>query len=98
MLSSADRQNYIRKINKVLKDKGILFLKCLSDKEPRLEGPYKFSQYEIRELFNESFRIDNIKRNCLSRDFGSTPKGIICCYDKSIVKKWKAIGRMITKP
>ena len=40
VLSPADRQNYIRKINKILKDNGILFLKCLSDKERRLEGPF----------------------------------------------------------
>jgi hypothetical protein len=31
------------------------------DKEPRQEGPYKFSQDKIRDLFDESFRIDSIK-------------------------------------
>jgi SAM-dependent methyltransferase len=44
VLSPADRQNYIRKIKRILKVNGILFLKCFSDKEPRQEGPYKFSQ------------------------------------------------------
>jgi hypothetical protein len=29
---------------KILKDNGILFLKCFSDKELMQEGPYKFSQ------------------------------------------------------
>jgi cyclopropane fatty-acyl-phospholipid synthase-like methyltransferase len=46
-----DRQRYIAKIKQILKDNGILFLKCFSDKEPRQEGPYKFSQEEIRDLF-----------------------------------------------
>jgi hypothetical protein len=38
-----------------------LFLKCFSDKEPRQEGPCKFSPDGIRDLFSESFRIDSIK-------------------------------------
>ena len=58
----ADRQKYISKIKQILKkNNGILFLKCFSDKEPREEGPYKFSPDEIRTLFGESFRIDSIK-------------------------------------
>ena len=35
-----------------------LFLKCFSDKEPMDEGPYKFSQGEIRDL---SSIVDSIK-------------------------------------
>jgi SAM-dependent methyltransferase len=56
-----DRQKYISKIKQILKDNGILFLKCFSDKEPRQEGPCKFSPDGIRDLFSESFRIDSIK-------------------------------------
>jgi SAM-dependent methyltransferase len=48
VLLPADRQRYITKIRQILKDNGILFLKCFSDKEPRQEGPYKFSQEQIR--------------------------------------------------
>ena len=46
VLLPTDRQRYITKIKQILKkeDNGILFLKCFSDKEPRQEGPYKFSQ------------------------------------------------------
>jgi SAM-dependent methyltransferase len=44
VLLPTDRQKYITKIKQILKkDNGILFLKCFSDKEPRQEGPYKFS-------------------------------------------------------
>jgi SAM-dependent methyltransferase len=55
VLLPADRQKYISKIKQILKDDWILFLKCFSDKEPRQEGPYKFSPDGIRELFSESF-------------------------------------------
>jgi SAM-dependent methyltransferase len=54
ILSPGDRQKYIKQIKRILKANGILFLKCFSDKEPMQEGPYKFSQDEIRDLFNES--------------------------------------------
>ncbi len=57
-----------------------LFLKCFSDKEPMEEGPYKFSQGEIRDLFSESFIIDSIKETA-----ESITKGTFCRYDK----KWK---------
>jgi SAM-dependent methyltransferase len=82
VLLPADRKKCISKIKKILKANGILFLKCFSDKEPRQEGPYKFSRDEIRDLFSESFQIH--KRNCLSRNFRSASENIICCYDKSI--------------
>jgi SAM-dependent methyltransferase len=55
VLVPRDRKEYINKIKQILKDNGILFLKCFSDKEPMQEGPYKFSQDEIRALFSESF-------------------------------------------
>jgi cyclopropane fatty-acyl-phospholipid synthase-like methyltransferase len=70
----ADRQIYITQIKQILKDKGILFLKCFSDKEPRQEGPYKFSQEVIRELFSEYFRIDSIKETVYQGTLDPFPK------------------------
>ena len=76
VLSPADRQNYIRKIKAILKVHGILFLKCFSNKEPRQEGPYKFSQDEIRDLFNESFGIDSIKETVYQGTLDPFPKAL----------------------
>jgi SAM-dependent methyltransferase len=76
VLSPADRQNYIRRITGILKANGILFLKCFSDKEPRQEGPYKFSQDEIRDLFDESFRIDSIKETVYQGTLDPFPKAL----------------------
>ncbi len=45
-----DRQKYITKIKKILKDNGILFLKCFSNKEPMEEGPFKFSPEDMRAI------------------------------------------------
>jgi hypothetical protein len=66
-----------------LKDNGILFLKCFGDKEPRQEGPYKFSQGEIRGLFSKYFRIDRIKET-VYQGTRSLSKGIIRSDDKKI--------------
>jgi cyclopropane fatty-acyl-phospholipid synthase-like methyltransferase len=76
VLSTADRQNYIKKIKGILKANRILFLKCFSDKEPRQEGPYKFSQDEIRDIFEESFRIDSIKETVYQGALDPFPKAL----------------------
>ena len=51
---------YIKEIKRILDDNGILFLKCFSTKEPRQEGPYKFSEDEIRQLFRNDFVIISV--------------------------------------
>jgi SAM-dependent methyltransferase len=76
VLLPADRQKYIAKINQLLKDNGILFLKCFSHTEPRQEGPYKFSQEEIRELFGKYFRIDSIKEAVYQGTLDPFPKAL----------------------
>src|SRR5919109_5064484 len=55
------RPVYIKEINRILDNRGILFLKCFSVKEPRQEGPYKFSEDEIRRLFGNDFVIISVK-------------------------------------
>jgi len=76
VLSPAHRQRYIEKIKRILKANGILFLKCFSEKEPRQEGPYKFSQDEIRDLFDEPFRIDSIKETVYQGTLDPFPKAL----------------------
>ena len=76
VLSPAHRQRYIETIKRILKANGILFLKCFSDKEPRQEGPYKFSQDEIRDLFDESFRIDSIKETVYQGTLDPFPEAL----------------------
>jgi SAM-dependent methyltransferase len=83
VLLPTDRQRYITKIKQILKDKGILFLKCFSDKEPRQEGPYKFSQQEIRDLFSKYFRMDSIKETVYQGTLDPLPKALFAVMIKN---------------
>jgi SAM-dependent methyltransferase len=76
VLLPSDRQKYISKIKQILKDNGILFLKCFSDKEPRQDGPYKFSPDEIRNVFSESFRTDSIKETVYQGTLDPFPRAL----------------------
>jgi SAM-dependent methyltransferase len=84
VLLPTDRQRYITKIRQILKDNGILFLKCFSDKEPRQEGPYKFSQREIRDLFSKYFRIDSIKETVYQGTLDPLPKALFVVMIKKL--------------
>src|ERR671929_997786 len=83
VLLPTDRQRYIAKIRQILKDNGILFLKCFSDKEPRQEGPYKFSQGEIRDLFSKYFWIDSIKETVYQGTLDPFPKALFAVMIKN---------------
>jgi SAM-dependent methyltransferase len=83
VLLPTDRQRYINKIKQILKDNGILFLKCFSDKEPKQEGPYKFSQEEIRILFRKYFRIVSIKETVYQGTLDPFPKSLFAVMVKS---------------
>jgi len=76
VLLPVDRQRYITKIKQILRNNGILFLKCFSDKERRQEGPYKFSQNEIMDLFNKHFEMVNIKETVYQGTLDPYPKAL----------------------
>jgi SAM-dependent methyltransferase len=82
VLLPTDRQKYITKIRQILKGNGILFLKCFSDKERRQEGPYKFSQEGIRDLFSKYFRIDGIKETVYQGTLDPLPKALFAAMIK----------------
>jgi ubiquinone/menaquinone biosynthesis C-methylase UbiE len=76
------RPVYIREINRILDDKGILFLKCFSIKEPRQEGPYKFSEYEIKQLFGNDFVIISVKDTVYQGTLDPLPRALFVVMNK----------------
>jgi ubiquinone/menaquinone biosynthesis C-methylase UbiE len=76
------RPVYISEINRILDDKGILFLKCFSTKEPRQQGPYKFSENEVRQLFGNGFTIISVKDTVYQGTLNPLPRALFVVMNK----------------
>jgi ubiquinone/menaquinone biosynthesis C-methylase UbiE len=76
------RPVYIREINRILDNSGILFLKCFSIKEPRQEGPYKFSDDEIRQIFGNNFVIISVKDTVYQGTLDPLPRALFVVMNK----------------
>jgi SAM-dependent methyltransferase len=73
---------YIKEIKRILDDDGTLFLKCFSIKEPRQEGPYKFSESEIRQLFGNEFVIISVKDTVYQGTLNPLPRALFVVMNK----------------
>ncbi len=82
MLPIEKRAFYVREINRILDDKGILFLKCFSKEEPRHEGPYRFSNDEIRQLFGSDFVILSVKDTVYQGTLDPLPRALFVVMSK----------------
>ncbi len=60
----------------LIRNNGILFLKCFSDKEPRQEGPHLFSQDKIKEIFRNDFEKLSIKETVYQGTLDPLPKAL----------------------
>ena len=76
------RPLYIKEIKRILDDNGRLFLKCFSIKEPRQEGPYKFSETEIRQLFGNEFVIISVKETVYQGTLVPLPRALFVVMSK----------------
>ena len=83
VISTDDRKRYIKQVNRILKDNGILFLKCFSDKEQGEEGPHRFSRDQLRETFeSENFKIENMKDTVYHGTLNPLPKALFAVMTK----------------
>lgn len=85
VISINDRKRYIMQVTRILKDNGILFLKCFSDKEQGEEGPHRFSKDKLKEIFEkENFNIENIKETVYQGTLNPLPKALFAVITKQI--------------
>jgi 2-polyprenyl-3-methyl-5-hydroxy-6-metoxy-1,4-benzoquinol methylase len=83
VISTDDRKQYLTQVNRILKDNGILFLKCFSDKEQGEEGPYRFSRDQLRETFeSENFKMENMKETVYQGTLNPLPKALFAVMTK----------------
>ena len=76
MFSEEDRPKYYNQIKRILKQKGILFLKCFSIDESMKDGPYRFSQKDIHNIFSKNFQINVIKKTVYQGTLDPLPKAL----------------------
>jgi|SoiMethySBSTD1v2_1073268.scaffolds.fasta_scaffold631901_1 ubiquinone/menaquinone biosynthesis C-methylase UbiE len=76
VFSEEDRPKYYNQIKRILKQKGILFLKCFSIDEPMKDGPYRFSHNDIHNIFSKNFQINKIKKTVYQGTLDPLPKAL----------------------
>jgi cyclopropane fatty-acyl-phospholipid synthase-like methyltransferase len=55
-----DRARYVKSLARVLGSGGRYFMLCFSDRQPGSDGPRRISQGEIRNVFADGWRVDEI--------------------------------------
>lgn len=83
VLSINDRKKYVIEIKRILNHNGALFLKCFSVKEPGDYGPYRFSEDELKDIFQD-FEILNIRETVYEGTLNPLPKALFVVA----IKKW----------
>ncbi|HEY6535371.1 MAG TPA: class I SAM-dependent methyltransferase [Candidatus Nitrosocosmicus sp.] len=75
VLSVSGRNKYVGEIKRILNRNGVLFLKCFSIKEPGDYGPYRFSQDDLKNIFQD-FEILTIKETVYQGTLNPLPKAL----------------------
>lgn len=84
VISPEKRLKYTEEVNRILKEGGLLFLKCFSEKEPmRDTGPYRFSHDMIKKTFeNNGFKVQNIRETVYQGTLYPLPKALFVVFSK----------------
>ncbi len=78
----AKRADYVRNVGGLLREGGYLFLKCFSDQEPPGEGPYRFSEEDIRMSFEPVFGIRVVRASLFKGVRQPDPRALFCVLQK----------------
>ncbi|MBI4677058.1 MAG: class I SAM-dependent methyltransferase [Elusimicrobia bacterium] len=62
-LRDDSRAAYIGFLRRSLSDRGLVFLRVYSDKEPPCLGPLRYSMEELKRLFERAFDIEGLKES-----------------------------------
>jgi 2-polyprenyl-3-methyl-5-hydroxy-6-metoxy-1,4-benzoquinol methylase len=60
VLDPDKRSDYAKRVRALVAPKGRLFLKTFSAKQPGTQGPYRFTEAEIRAVFEQFFTIAEV--------------------------------------
>ncbi len=74
------RPRYVATVHRILRSRGILFLKAFSDKEPRQGGPFHFSPAELRANFEGAFDVLSIEDAIFQGTLPEDPKALVAVF------------------
>jgi len=78
VLEPADRPRYVEGVQRLLKPRAVLFLKCFSDEQPGTTGPHRLSPGEVRSVFAGSFDVVSVERTEFQGTLPVQPKALFC--------------------
>jgi len=84
VISPEKRSKYTEEVNRILKEGGLVFLKCFSEEEhSRDAGPYRFSHNMIKKTFeNSGFKIQSIRETVYQGTLNPLPKALFVVISK----------------
>jgi len=84
VFGESNRPAYVRAVKQLLKDNGLLFLKCFSDREPDIgKGPYRSSENTINKTFGKEFNIETITHTVYQGTRETFPKALFAIMRKN---------------
>ena len=80
VLPPEERPAYVAAVQRILRPRGWLLLKCFSDKEPGTYGPYRIAAKELRGYFAEKFEIVSIVDTVFDGTLKPNPKALFATF------------------
>lgn len=74
------RPRYVAAVHRILRPRGLLFIKAFSDKEPRQQGPFHFSPAELRGNFEAAFDVLSIEDATFQGTLPEDPKALVAVF------------------
>lgn len=81
-LQVSSQPAYVDRIVPLLKEGGLFFLKCFSRRETQVEGPQRFEEAEIRDLFGGRLAILEIRRAAFQGTTITSPEALFCVLQR----------------
>src|SRR6059036_2430128 len=83
VLPPEKRSVYVDTVLRILRPHGWLLLKCFSDKQPGMFGPYRISSKELRGYFAKKFEILSIADSTFQGTLKPNPKTLFATFRRS---------------
>ncbi len=71
-----ERPHYVDEVHRILRPRGLLLLKTFSVKEPGDEGPYRFSERQLRGYFGGIFEVLSLRETTFQGRRKPDPKAL----------------------